>query len=68
MTEDQLTPLLRLPKVMELTGLGKSTIWKMIAEGDFPKQVKIGPRVSAWPANEVYEWIQGKIYCRGKSA
>lgn len=53
--------LLRLPEVMRLTGLGRSTIWNQVAQGRFPKQVKLSERSSAWVASEVDQWIDAKI-------
>ena len=53
--------LIRLKQVMECTGLARSTVYKFIAEGDFPKPVKLGVRVVAWVEAEVLAWIQHKI-------
>jgi prophage regulatory protein len=53
--------LIRLKQVMECTGLARSTVYKFIAEGDFPKPVKLGVRVAAWVEAEVFVWIEGKI-------
>jgi predicted DNA-binding transcriptional regulator AlpA len=49
--------LLRLPEVMRLTGLSRSTIYQLASTLDFPKPVKLGRRISAWLAREVTEWI-----------
>ncbi len=40
--------LLRLPEVKEKVGLSRTAIYKLIAEGQFPRQVCIGPRTVAW--------------------
>ena len=40
--------LLRLPQVKQTTGLSKSTIYARIAEGTFPKQIPLGPRLVVW--------------------
>lgn len=56
--------LIRLTQVMECTGLARSTVYKFIAEGDFPKPVKLGPRVAAWVEAEVFDWMQCKIMLR----
>jgi len=50
--------LLRLPEVLELTGLKKSSIYARSKEGSFPKPVKVGARAVAWYAHEVEEWIK----------
>ena len=36
--------LIRLTKVMDYTGLARSTIYKYIAEGAFPKPIPLGDR------------------------
>jgi len=53
--------LIRLKQVMECTGLARSTVYKFIAEGDFPKPVKLGARMVAWVESEIQDWIQEKI-------
>jgi prophage regulatory protein len=53
--------LLRLPDVMRLTGLSRSTIYHLASTLDFPKPVKLGNRVSAWVACEVTEWIDCRV-------
>ena len=52
----QIAPLLRLRKVLELTGLGRSTVYRMMAEGTFPLPVRIGRRAVAWHSPPVEEW------------
>jgi prophage regulatory protein len=47
------TTILRLPAVKVKTGNSRSTIYKRIADGLFPKQVKIGPRSGGWPDYEI---------------
>ncbi|MBW0295951.1 MULTISPECIES: helix-turn-helix transcriptional regulator [Shewanella] len=53
--------LIRLTKVMDYTGLARSTIYKYIAEGTFPKPVSLGSRAAAWVESEVQEWILTRI-------
>lgn len=45
--------LLRLRKVLEITGYSKSTFYSRVASQLFTPPIKIGPRCSAWPASEV---------------
>ena len=45
--------LLRLPAVLRLTGLGRSTLYRLISEGAFPPPVKLAKRASAWRQEEV---------------
>jgi prophage regulatory protein len=49
--------LLRLPDVLFLTGLGKSSIYACIKEGTFPGAVNLTDRAVAWRESEVNAWI-----------
>lgn len=60
--------LIRLRAVMECTGLARSTIYKYIAEGTFPKSVSLGSHVAAWVESEIQDWILERIAERDKSA
>ncbi|ROM95052.1 AlpA family transcriptional regulator [Pseudomonas brassicacearum] len=56
--------LIRLKDVKHATGLGRSTIYKYIEEGIFPKSVSLGDRAVAWVESEVMDWIMSKIEAR----
>jgi prophage regulatory protein len=45
--------ILRLPAVRASTGLSRSTIYLRIAQGVFPRPVRLGGRAVGWPASEV---------------
>lgn len=49
--------LLRLRQVCEIVGKKKSSLYKAIADGDFPEPKKIGKRSVAWSANVVFRWV-----------
>lgn len=56
---------LRLKDVMSLTGLGRSTIYKFMAdEIDFPKTVPLGGRAVAWVESEIEEWMEQRLALR----
>ena len=46
-----------LPEVSRRVGLGKTMIYKMIAEGGFPAPYKITPAAARWSDTEVTAWI-----------
>ncbi|MFG0806809.1 AlpA family transcriptional regulator [Pseudomonas fluvialis] len=56
--------IIRLSGVIETTGLARSTIYKLIGEGDFPRPVPLTPRSVGWLENEVHEWIKCRIAAR----
>lgn len=54
---DHITPLfLRMPSVMRVTGLGRSTIYRLIAEHKFPQPVRLGARAVAWRRTDLDHW------------
>jgi prophage regulatory protein len=53
--------LLRLPQVKSSTGLSKSTIYARIAEGTFPKQIPLGPRLVVWVESDIQNWIAEQV-------
>ncbi|HVO23477.1 MAG TPA: AlpA family phage regulatory protein [Candidatus Margulisiibacteriota bacterium] len=48
--------LLRLPAVLEVTGLGRSTIYRMVADHTFPAPVRVAKRAVAWRDDDVRRW------------
>ena len=57
---------MRIAEILSVIPIGRSTWWKWVAEGKAPKPVKLGPRTTAWKADEVYELIaqleeQGRV-------
>jgi prophage regulatory protein len=59
-TDDLPRQLARLPAVLKLTGLGRSTIYRWIAEGSFPAPVRLGPRAVAWRWSDLERWTQSR--------
>lgn len=53
--------LLRLPQVMEVTSMRKSTIYALQAKGDFPRAVKLGSQSVRWVEDEVLEWLARRL-------
>ena len=53
--------LLRLHDAMSRTGLSRSAVYAAIADGTFPKPVRIGRRSVAWPAEDIDAWITARI-------
>jgi prophage regulatory protein len=52
---------LRLPQVMEITGLAKSTVWLWVKEGRFPAPIKLSARVTVWQLSDVKAWQHKKV-------
>lgn len=53
--------LLRRKQVEASTGLTRSTIYALMAEGKFPKPVPLVGRTVAWTSSSIDKWIAGRI-------
>ncbi|MCV0097159.1 helix-turn-helix transcriptional regulator [Pseudomonas aeruginosa] len=53
--------VLRLSAVVKVTGLARSTIYKLIGSGDFPRPVSLTGRCVGWIECEVNVWIRSRI-------
>ena len=52
--------VLRLPAVMERTGLSKASIYRLIKADDFPAGIRLTSRAVGWPAQGIDEWIASR--------
>lgn len=43
-----------------ITPFGRSTLWRKVREGSFPKPLKISPRVVAWRESDILAWQRGE--------
>ena len=54
--------ILRLPQVKTQTGLSRSSIYQMIADGLFPKQFSLtGSRAVGWLEEDIQNWIKQRL-------
>jgi prophage regulatory protein len=52
---------LRLPQVETITGYKRSSIYRLIQQGEFPAPIKIGRRASAWLEEDIESWANKRI-------
>ncbi|MFX0546503.1 helix-turn-helix transcriptional regulator [Roseovarius sp. S1116L3] len=50
----------RRPDVEGITGLSRSTLYAMMAEGTFPKPVKLGKRAVGWREADITAWLESR--------
>jgi prophage regulatory protein len=62
--EEQQDRFLRRAEVCRLTGLSVSSVYAMMAEGHFPKNVAISKRLVVWSEREVHSWMNTRIASR----
>jgi len=68
---------IRLPEVLTRTGYGRTTIYRKMEDGSFPRSVKLGgppidpnvfdSRAVAWIEYEIEQWIESRIEERDSS-
>lgn len=56
--------ILRLPEVLARTGLGKSTLYAMVAANEFPPPVQLAARRTGWRSDAVARWIESRPSAR----
>jgi prophage regulatory protein len=52
------SPILRLSKVLERTGLSRSTLYRKLHCGTFPRQLRISARCTGWRESDVDGWLR----------
>lgn len=49
--------ILRRPDVELATGLSRCTIYSMMADGRFPKPLRLGKRAVGWIESDIEAWL-----------
>jgi prophage regulatory protein len=55
---DPLGRILRMPGVLARTGLSRSTLYRKLAAGTFPKQIQISERCIGWSEAAITAWLR----------
>lgn len=53
--------ILRVPDVKKITGLSRTTIYKLVKEQDFPSPIKLSKKAIGWPESTIENWIKQRI-------
>ncbi|MCI5060199.1 MAG: AlpA family phage regulatory protein [Alphaproteobacteria bacterium] len=49
---------LRLSQILKVFPVSKSTWWAGVKEGKFPQPVKLGPKITAWRAEDIQDLLR----------
>jgi prophage regulatory protein len=52
------TGFVRLPTILKIFPVGKSTFWQGVKDGRFPKPIKLGVRTTAWKVEDIRNLIE----------
>lgn len=50
--------MLRLPDVLQPLGISRATAYSWLKKGQFPRPVKLSPRIAVWSGCELNDWLQ----------
>jgi len=57
--------ILRLPNVINRTGLSRSSIYLRMASNEFPASISLGGRAVGWLESDINQWIETKLIQSG---
>ncbi len=57
--------LLRRRQVEEITGLSRSSIYRLMQDGEFPRPVKVGPAAVRWRSSDIKVWLESRPVATG---
>ncbi|MFO0388540.1 MAG: helix-turn-helix transcriptional regulator [Alphaproteobacteria bacterium] len=52
------TGFVRLPTILQIIPVGKSTWWAKVKQGIYPQPVKLGERTTAWKVEDIRKLIE----------
>lgn len=56
--------LIKIDEVLHICGLSRSALYASIQKGEFPGQVKLSKKSSAWVQSEVLDWMNARVNMR----
>lgn len=54
--------ILRLKAVLERTGLSRSTMYRKMTDGTFPKNIQISTRCAGWRESAINAWLRNPMF------
>jgi prophage regulatory protein len=51
---------IRIKELVQLLGIGRSTIYRLVKNNKFPKQIKLSERTSVWKLSAVNQWLNDR--------
>ena len=58
--------LLRRRQVEEITGMSRSSIYKLMQDGEFPRPVRVGPAAVRWRTSDITAWVESRPVAWGE--
>lgn len=55
-----MTKIIRLPGVLEVTGISRPQVYRLMRLGEFPRPISIGARAVGWRVADVEAWLESR--------
>lgn len=52
--------VVRMSRLVEMIGLSRSTIWKLLSQDKFPTPIRLGSKSIGWRVKDIDEWLQNR--------
>ncbi|MBK1716843.1 helix-turn-helix transcriptional regulator [Thiocystis violacea] len=52
--------IVRLPEAVEMTGLSRGSLYRLMQKGAFPKSVKLSERAVGWRESDLNAWLNSR--------
>ena len=52
--------IIRIKDVIELTGISRTTLWRLEGKGDFPRRLPLSAGSVGWRYSEIEQWVQSR--------
>ncbi len=62
MQTDSPDRILRIKTVLDRTGLKRSTMYRKMQKGSFPKSLQISDRCAGWRESDVNDWLNNPMF------
>ena len=53
----KLDRMMRISEVIDVLGVSRSTLYRMVAGGGFPRPVRVGQRATRWRQSDIQQWM-----------
>jgi prophage regulatory protein len=61
MASESTDRILRIGTVLERTGLSRSTLYRKVQDGTFPRQLKLSERCAGWRESSINAWLRNPM-------
>jgi len=55
--------VLRISNIIRLTGLSRTTIWRLEKKHNFPRRLRLSSNCVGWREDEILKWIESRPRC-----